>query len=217
MMKKSVSIQYVILIFATLIAMAITLYIGSLAVDTSTFYWNTLLVNITFIGDAFFAFGFVFFLLFFFDKKTYALKLLIAVLISLVITQIIKNIFSGLPAQLYFEKGVIQNPTDIFFNRNVISSHVAIAFTLASFFVLHSKNVFLKIAVIVLAIFVGITRVSLAGDSLLALAVGLFPAIITLLYLYNFKRIKDAAKHGAYYYKTKKERKGNAVQQLLRV
>ena len=94
---------------------------------------------------------------------------------------------------------------------------MAIAFTLASFFLLHSKNIFIKIAVIVLAIFVGITRITLAGDSLLAIAIGFFPAIITSLYLYKLKRRKEAAKHGAYYYKTRKEREGNTAQQLLRV
>ncbi len=215
-MKKSVFIQSIILIFATFIAMAITLYVGSLGVDTSSFYWNTLLVNITFMGDAFFAFGIVFFLLFFFDKKKYALRLLLAVLISLAITQIIKNIFSELPVQLYFEEGVMQNPKNIFFT-NVISSHMGIGLTLASFFILHSKNIFLKIAVIVLAILAGVTRIPLAGDSLLALAVGFFPAIIASFYLYNLQRINVAAKHGAYYYKSKKERKEKTVQQFLRV
>jgi PAP2 superfamily len=214
-MKKAISIQSIILIFATLISLAITIYVGSFSIDTATFYSKALLVNITFMGDAFFAFGIVFFLLFFFNKKSMASKLLIAILISLSITQVIKNIFSGLPLQLFFEEGVLQNPSEALFNENIISSHTAIAFTLASFFVLSTKNIFFKMSSILLAFTVAITRVELAGDSLLALAIGLLPATISLLYLYNMKQKKQTNKH-AYYYKSRKENKGSA-QQLLRV
>lgn len=215
MMKKSISIQSTILIFAMFIATTITLYVGSLGAFNSSFYWNTLLVNTTFMGDAFFAFAVVFFLLFFFKKKSYALKLLIAIFISLTITQIIKNIFSGIPVQIYFEGGIMQNQDDVFINKNVISSHVAIAFTLASFFWQHSKSKILKISVIALAIFVGITRISLGGETLLALAIGIFPATISTLYLFKLMHRKESTKHRAYYYKSRKGR--NVVQQLMGV
>lgn len=211
-MRKELTYKAIVFSFslAIIFALVITLFVGlsngqGLNIDVNNFYWNTLLINLTFMGDAFFAFGIIFFLLFFFNKKKYALKLFIAILISLSIIQIVKNIFSGLPAQFYFEEGVIQNSTEAFFNKNIISSHLAIAFTLASFFMFYSKNIFLKIAVIVLATLVGITRIFLAGDSLLALAVGLLPAIIATIYLYKLKSRKTAAKHAAYYYKTRKE------------
>ena len=204
MMKIALSIQSIILIFATLIAIAVTIYVGRLGVHTSSFYSNTLLVNITFMGDAFFAFGIIFFLLFFFKKKSMASKILIAILISLTITQGIKNIFSGLPIQLFFEEGVLQNANEALFNENIISSHTAIACTLAGVFILYTKNIFLKIFIIALAIIVAITRIKLAGDSLEALFAGLLPATITFLYLYVLKQKKQIINH-AYYYKSRKE------------
>jgi hypothetical protein len=216
MMKKALSIQSVILILATLIAIALTIYIGGFGADSSAFYWNCVLINITFIGDAFFAFGLAFFLLFFFNKKSIALKLLIVVLISLTITQVIKNLFSGLQPQLFFEEGVLQNSGETFFNRNVISSHTAIAFTLAGFLVLHTKILFLKIIAFALAIIVALTGMELVGYSLLALSLGLLPATVALIYLYSLKYKREIGKK-IYYYKSRKETTASVGKQFLRV
>lgn len=216
MMKKALSIQSISLIFATLIAISVTIYVGGVGSEGYEFYRNSFLVNVTFMGDAFFAFGIAFFFIFFFNKKNMASKLLIAILISLAITQVIKNIFSGLPIQLFFEEGVLQNANEALFNGNIISSHTAIACTLAGFFILYAKNIFLKIFVIALAIIVAITRIKLAGDSLEALFVGLLPATITFLYIYVLKHKKQISNH-AYYYKSRKENTINTGEQLLRV
>lgn len=216
MMKKALSIQSVILIFATLIAIALTIYVGGIGAVSSAFYWNTTLVNITFIGDAFFAFCVAFFLLFFFNKKSIALKLLIVILVSLTITQVIKNVFSGLPTQFFFEDGVLLNSSEVLFNRNIISSHTAIAFTLAGFLVLHTKILFLKVIAFALAIIVALTRMELVGDSLLALELGLLPATVALIYLYNMKYKKEISKK-IYYYKSRKETTASDGKQFLRV
>lgn len=168
------------------------------------------------MGDAFFAFGIVFFLLFFFNKKHAALKLLITVLISLSITQAIKIIFSGLPPQLFFEEGVLQSSGKVFSYRNIISSHTSIAFTLASFFLFYTKNMMKKVLFIVLAIIVAFTRMKLAGDSSIALVLGILPAIAASFYLYKIKQKSKTSKY-AYYYNGRKESKRSVGKQFLRV
>ncbi len=222
-MKTSLSSKAILLSFAlsVFITVAITFYVGFsadsrlAAVSTQNFFINTFLVNITFMGDAFFAFGIIFFLIFFFNKKSIALNLLVAVLISITLTQFIKNIFSGLALQLFFEEGVLQNPREAIFSRNIISSHTAVIFTLAVFFVLQAKNLLIKVMLFAMAFIVAITRMELAGDSLMAIALGLLPASAAVLYLYTIKH-KKVVSNNSYYYKSRKERKTGG-QQFLRV
>ncbi len=214
-MKKAISIQSIILFFAMSIAFALTIYVGNYAENASKFYWNTFLVNITFMGDAFCAFGLVLFLLFFYNKKSNVSFLLIAILISLTLTQFIKNIFNGTGAHLFFEEGVLQNPSDVIFNNNIISSHAAIAFTLAGFFILKSKKIFLRIVCILLACLVAFTRIELAGDSLITLFAGLLPAAAAVIWLYKMK-YKRAASINAYYFKYFRSRKENWITTIFR-
>ena len=75
-MRKELTYKAIVFSFslAIIFALVITLFVGlsngqGLNIDVNNFYWNTLLINLTFMGDAFFAFGIIFFLLFFFNKK----------------------------------------------------------------------------------------------------------------------------------------------------
>ena len=102
---------------------------------------NILFSNITFMGDSIFAFAVAGILIFLFNKKDAGMRLLLATLITLVITQVVKNIFSGgLPVQLFFEKNAYYFDDALSIPVNVISSHTAIAFTLAAFFSSASKT-----------------------------------------------------------------------------
>jgi hypothetical protein len=221
-MKNELSIKVIIWSFtvAIFIAVLITFYVGSFnesgfSESPTNFYWNTLLINLTFMGDAFFAFGIVFFLLFFLSKKYIALNFLIAILIVLTLTQAIKNIFSGLPLQLFFEEAVMQNANEVLMSRNIISSHASITFTIAAFFFMYSRKLFLKMGLVLLALIVALTRVTLAGDTLAALALGLIPTIVAMAYVQKAKH-KKIHSNRAYFYKSRKERK-IVLQRLLRV
>ena len=111
-MKKHINPVYLSWIVNISVAIAIvsTLFIASINTHTFTsplnsFFWNCMFVNITFMGDAFFAFGVVLLLLFFLNKKNLSLRLLFTILVSLLMIQVLKNIFNGLPIQLFFESG----------------------------------------------------------------------------------------------------------------
>ena len=81
------------------------------------------MVNISFMGDAYFALGVVLFLMFFQRKKNLSLRLFLAVLFTLLITQAIKNYFSELPLQLFFETGSRENSGENFYTR-ILSHHM---------------------------------------------------------------------------------------------
>jgi membrane-associated phospholipid phosphatase len=220
-MKNELSIKVIIISFITAIflALLITFYVGSFneftfSESSLNFYWNTLLINLTFMGDAFFAFGLIFFLIFFFNKKKIALNLFITILITLTITQLLKNLFSGLPPQLYFEEGVMQDSTNAIYNKNFISSHTAIIFTIAGFFVIYSRNTLTKIVLILLAVFVAFTRVKLVEDSIIALLLGILPAAVTVAYILRVKN-KTVYSSRIYFYKSKKGSKINAQHSLI--
>ena len=139
---------------------------------------NILFSNITFMGDSIFAFAVAGILLFLFNKKDAAMRLLLATLITLVITQVVKNIFSGLPVQLLFEKNAYYFDDALSIPANIISSHTAVAFTLAAFFASASKNKVAGIFLFAAAIMVAYSRTYTAGENMATLALGIVPAAI---------------------------------------
>jgi membrane-associated phospholipid phosphatase len=140
---------------------------------------NIIFSNITFMGDSIFAFAVAGILIFFFDKKDAGIRLVLASLIALVITQIVKNIFSGgLPAQIFFENNAYYFDDAVNIPANVISSHTAIAFTLAAFFASASKNKIAGIFLFAAAVVIAYSRMYTANESLSALALGIVPAAI---------------------------------------
>lgn len=141
------------------------------------FYLNGFFINITAMGDTIFAYCPVFFLFFIFREKEIAVKLFPAVFISSAFIQIIKNISGPLPWQFYFEDGVYPNhKTDEIF-KTLISSHTAIAFTIAAYFSTALKNSFMKTIVFIPAAAVAYSRIYLAGNSISAILFGIIPAV----------------------------------------
>jgi membrane-associated phospholipid phosphatase len=139
---------------------------------------NILFSNITFMGDSIFAFAVAGILIFLFNKKDAGMRLLLATLITLVITQAVKNIFSGLSVQLFFEKNAYYFDDSLSIPANIISSHTAVAFTLAAFFASASKNKIAGIFLFAAAIIVAYSRTYTAGENMATLALGIVPAAI---------------------------------------
>lgn len=210
-MKKTLSAQVVILICAASFAIFITAYIGSFTANPFLFYWNTLLVNITFMGDGFFALGLYFFLLFYFRKKELASKLLITLFFTLFIVQLIKNVFSNLPFHIFFETSTNSNELLSLYNYNFISSHTAIAFTLAIFFAMQIKKVGVIILVFLLASFISYSRIVLVGELYVAICFGLIPAFCSYVILkyFNFNSFSNKG-----YFRRSKSKKLNMQQQI---
>lgn len=211
-MKKLIATRYIswIVILSVTMTAAGTMLIGSINTMAFTnplnsFFWNTIMVNISFMGDAYFALGAVMFLVFFLRKKNLSLRLFLAVLFTLLITQAIKNYFSGQPLQVFFETGTRENSGENILYRNFISSHVAIAFTLAGFFALYSKNWLFKSLLFVLAFLVAFSREELMDEPIETILLGIAPAFITTLFIYKFVHKKTNS--NVYYYRIRKDRK----------
>ncbi len=150
---------------------------------------DSLFINITFMGDALFSFALVFFLLFFLNRKDLSLRLLLTLAVSLLLVQFVKNVFSGQPMHLYFEAG---NPGDALY-KNLLSSHTAVAFTLAGFFAMYAKNLVLHTSLFIFAFIIAYSRIYF-GESFFAVAMGLIPAMASLLfanYIKYSKRVKS--------------------------
>jgi membrane-associated phospholipid phosphatase len=163
--------------FATLLGAYLT---GSdtFSLQHHSAFKNILFSNITFMGDSIFAFAVAGILIFLFNKKDAGMRLLLATLITLVITQVVKNIFSGLPVQLFFEKNAYYFDDPLSIPANIISSHTAVAFTLAAFFASASKNKIAGIFLFAAAIIVAYSRTYTAGENMATLALGIVPAAI---------------------------------------
>lgn len=142
---------------------------------------NILFSNITFMGDTIFAFAVAGVFIFFFNKKDEGIKLLFTILATLFITQVIKNIYSG-GIQLYFENNAyyFENAADI--PVNIISSHTAVAFTLAAFFASLTKNKITGILIFAAAALIACTRIYTANESILSLLAGLIPAGLAVFF-----------------------------------
>jgi hypothetical protein len=145
--------------------------------DVYAFVKNVILVNITFIGDAIFSFGLVFFLFFLFNKKSVAIKLLFSVLLTIFIVQVIKNIVGdGMPVHLYFEKNsYLFESADS--RSNIISSHTAMAFTLLLFFLPLCKRKIQKVILIVTAITIMFSGLTLSNETFFAQIPGVIAAL----------------------------------------
>lgn len=213
-MKKSLSIQAIIFFFAAAISLMITFYVGSFMANPMQFYWSTFLINVTFIGDSYFSFGLVFFLLFYFNKKKMAEKLFFTTLFTLASVQIIKNICSTQPFQIFFESGIILPETQNIFYPNFISSHTALVFSLALFFTMHIKKLQYTILFFIVAFFVTFTRIAIAQESISAILLGVLPAFGSYFIIKKMNSGYNSNKR--YYFKSNKNRKIN-TQQLLRI
>lgn len=176
---------------ALAIAVIVTLC-SSFVISTSTIFTEKVFwVNISFMGDAIFGFGIAFFLLFFLDLKDLSLRLIISLILTLIMVQATKNLVSGQPVHLFFEKG---NTEKDFLRPNIISSHAAIAFTLAIFFAYYFQNVFFRVTVLAAAVAVAVSRLFVGGENIFALAIGLVPALVSVLLISRMSMKKPRTK-----------------------
>ena len=139
---------------------------------------DVLFVNISFMGDAVFAFAAVFFLLFFLNLKELSLRLLLTIMVSLTLVQIIKNVLYGGSFHIYFEAG---NPGP-FPESNLLSSHTALAVSMAGFFLVNiPRNKRANIIFCIAAAAVAYSRIYFGADSFLSLSTAFLPASIAIL------------------------------------
>lgn len=107
------------------------------------FWLNVFFINYTFIGDGIFASCLVLLVLFYFKKRKLGAALLIALCISFIIVQLLKNIVSGAGLKLFIEPGQYLFINDDINNINypgLLSSHTMIAFAMATVTLLFIQN-----------------------------------------------------------------------------
>ena len=138
---------------------------------------DVVFVNISFMGDAVFAFAVVFFLLFFLNLKDVSLRLLLTIAVALALVQITKNMLYGGSFHLYFEAG---NPGPLP-QKNLLSSHTALAVTMAGFLLVNTRNKIAIIAVCIAAAAVAYSRIYFGADDLFSLSTAFLPASIAIL------------------------------------
>ena len=211
-MKKAINAQVAILIFAILIALSITIFVGSTATNPQAFYWNTILINITFVGDGLFAFSLVLFLLFYFKQKVLAYNLCKTILFTLLCVQVLKNIFSDLPLQFFVESNL--NTNNSLFYHNYISSHTSVAISIAVFFSMHFKNLGITVLLFAVAILVAYSRVLLANETFVAILLSLIPSVGTYFIV---KKINNSNRFTYRYYFKKSKHKKFKLEKFLGV
>ena len=106
--KHRYVIFYRILLVSFLLTFCSTYVLQNMYADKANtpFFATVCWVNITFMGDAFFAFGNVIFLFVYFNKKELAVKLLATISIALLFVQIIKNFTIGSNKQVRWWHGL---------------------------------------------------------------------------------------------------------------
>ena len=130
------------------------------------------------MGDAVFAFAAVFFLLFFLNLKELSLRFLLTIMVSLSMVQIIKNILYGGSFHLYFEAGNPgANPL-----QNAVSSHTALAVTMAGFFLVNTGSKTANLVFCIAAAAVAYSRIYFGADTFLSLSTAFLPAAIAVLF-----------------------------------
>ncbi len=162
--------------------------------STHPFWENVFFINYTFIGDGVFAICLVLILFFYFKKKNESLLLMSGFIISFIVIQLVKNLLSNGALDLYIEPGQY-----LFFTKeeNLVnahafpSGHTAFAFVIATTWMMHLKNAWKKMLVILGAFLLGFSRMYLAGNSLWDIISGMTigVSVVTVLHVF-YLRIK---------------------------
>jgi hypothetical protein len=147
------------------------------------FYSNVFFVNVSAMGDGIFAFALIIFLVFGLDKKRSGMQLLANILLTLLIVQAAKNIFSTDTTRFYIE---VLRPADV----NIISSHTAIAFALAAFFVLRAKKIAVKMICFFAATGGAFCQSYFSAATMQAVISGIVAGSFSATLLYTLDRVK---------------------------
>jgi len=189
------SILSIVIVTGLLVYILAFAGIFSFSISSDHPFWlNVFFINYTFIGDGVFACCLVLILLFYFKKKQEALLLLTGFIISFIVIQVIKNLLGNGSLDLYFEQGqyLFFTKEENLFNAHAFpSGHTAFAFVIATTWMMHLKNAWKKMLVILGAFLMGFSRMYLAGNSLWDIISGMTigVSVVTVLHVF-YLRIK---------------------------
>lgn len=149
------------------------------------FLLNVLFINITFLGSSIFCIGLIVYL-FYLKHKSIAWLSAISCLMTIVAIQVIKNYMQNDGVQIFFEDDrYIPNGSNNF-TRLFISSHTALAFTLATIYTLYFNNKFKSILLFVAALMVAYSRLYFSPHTIFDLLGSTFAGVASASLTYYF-------------------------------
>lgn len=151
-----------------------------------------IMINLTFMGDAFFSVLLILFLASYFNQRKLSVKVFAGFVITMLLVQAVKNFFHpDTETQLFFENSIyLKSDLNIINNRlsqNSISSHAALSFMLAGIFYMHNKLKLRKSIYFLIAIGVGLSRIYLEHESINAVSFGSIVGLIGASAVYVIK------------------------------
>ena len=176
-MNLALSVIFIICLAIVLLAginKALFLSINSSSLHIYPFFW----ANLTFLGDMLSAC--IMMLLFIRKKPDLVWSALIATLIATVVVNILKYYITSPRPPSVIDKDMINIIGPALFSHSFPSGHTVTIFTLAGLFVFNFRSIYLRVAMIFLAILIGISRIAVGVhwpvDVLAGAALGLFCA-----------------------------------------
>lgn len=158
-----------------------------------SFWLNVFFINYTFIGDGIFAVGLIGFLYFYIKNKNLAINVFYSFLFSGIGSQIIKNLVNSPRPKLYFEAGTYLDFIDgisLSGYSSFPSGHTAIAFAIATVFVLTTKNKNWQLIILFVALLVGYSRIYLAQHFLIDVTIGALLGCVSGLLAFLLAQMK---------------------------
>ena len=156
------------------------------------FWLNVFFVNYTFMGDGIFAICLSAVFIFYFKKKEQGTALLVGFLLSEIVVQSLKNIYSFTGPMVFLEPGQHLFITDTISTDqgNLISGHTAIAFAIATVLILVVKNSNWQLPLLAMAMLLGYSRIYLAqsylSEIITGIVVGTVSGIASVYLAYHF-------------------------------
>ena len=156
---------------------------------------NVLFINITFLGSTIFCFGLIIYL--FYKKKNKMAWLITAsTFLSVLVIQIIKNYLNKGGIQIFFEEEQYLFNTAEKTTAGLISSHIALAFVLATVLALYFNNKLKTVFLFFIAVVVLYSRIYLGHHTLPELLAGAFTGLASgslSFYCYlNYTKLKKS-------------------------
>lgn len=204
-LKQKINSQLLFAIIFSITALVIYLFnfgtAGPVLQVPRSFIQNVIFINITFLGNELFCLGLISYH-FYRKKNTIAWLLTCSALISMLVTQVIKNYLHKDGVQIFFEDEQYVFNSGAKIMALFVSAHTAMAFTIATVFALHFNKRKRSVVLFITAVVIAYSRIYLGNHTLPDLMAGAFTGIASgafTFYCYlnyiKLKMLRLAMKH----------------------
>ncbi len=145
------------------------------------------LIHLTSMGDGFFAVLVVLYLILFREDRRDGEQMALAVVITLILVQGVKNIHYGFPVRLYFEP-IQRTPFTPGDWHAILSGHAAIIFCMVTQWVRTGTTNRYAYGLYLLAAVVAISRIPMAGENMISVMLGSFIGLLVPYLLQGLRR-----------------------------